>query len=269
MSRLIDELPTANRPKPMEVLVLGLSRTGTMSLKVALEKLGYSVYHMSEACMRSEDRHLQLWQEALNAKFKGKGEHWTGDDLDKVLRNYNAIEDIPCILFVDELLEKYPDAKVVLTNRDVDSWMKSFRDTFLQILGWKTLPWIASIDPIFWGPYHSILTSVVNIWTNDNIADDAALRQSFKDHYAHVRSLVPKERLLEYKVQDGWEPLCSFLGKSAPGGEAFPRVNDAKWTVKLHHYLYYRRLWGIGKKYVITSGVLLSAIGIGYWRMGK
>jgi hypothetical protein len=126
-----------------------------------------------------------------------------------------------------------------------------------------------TIPQIFWGPYYSILSTVVNIWTNGNISDDAALRQTFKDHYAHVRSLVPEEKLLEFQVKEGWEPLCTFLGKPVSEKEAFPRVNDAKWTVRLHHYLIYIRLWHLWRNYVITVGVLLSAIGIGYWRMGK
>jgi hypothetical protein len=123
--RYIDALPPSKRSKPMEILALGFSRTGlspgndtpchaelicsqelcvchfdsvaegdanleSLALKVALEKLGYSVYHMSECVTRWEDKHLLLWEEALQAKFLGQGTPWTGDDIDKVLQNYNV-----------------------------------------------------------------------------------------------------------------------------------------------------------------------------------
>jgi hypothetical protein len=59
-----------------------------------------------------------------------------------------VIEDIPCIMFVDELLEMYPDAKVILTNRDIDSWHNSMNQTFFKVLGWKSLPFIVNLDPV-------------------------------------------------------------------------------------------------------------------------
>jgi hypothetical protein len=123
--RYIDALPPSKRSKPMGFLALGFSRTGlspcndipchaelissqelcvchfdsvaegdadleSLALKVALEKLDYSVYHMSECVTRWEDKHLLLWQEALQAKFLGQGTSWTGDDIDKVPQNYNV-----------------------------------------------------------------------------------------------------------------------------------------------------------------------------------
>jgi hypothetical protein len=138
-----------------------------------LEKLGYRVYHGSVAVRCWEKKHLDLWEEALKAKFLGGGKRWDGDELDKILQNYTvckppyryilqtdlgsgnctyaglqAIEDIPCILFVDELLERFPDAKVVLTNRDVDSWEMSLRNTIFKIMKWKTLSFIAWLNPV-------------------------------------------------------------------------------------------------------------------------
>lgn len=138
------------------------------ALKIALEKLGYSVYHMSECVTRWQEKHLQLWDEAIQAKLLGNGKPWTGDDIDKVLQNYNArifttvfgirstnmpctrqaIEDIPCIMFLDELLAKYPNAKVILTTRDIDSWDVSVRQSIFKILEWKTLPYISALDPV-------------------------------------------------------------------------------------------------------------------------
>ncbi|KAF2177890.1 hypothetical protein K469DRAFT_601641 [Zopfia rhizophila CBS 207.26] len=267
--RLIDTVPEAERPKLMEVLALGFSRTGSPNHCLALEKLGYSVYHMSECVTRWQEQHLQLWEEALTAKLKGQGKPWTGDDIDKVLRNYNAIEDIPCLLFIDELLEKYPNAKVILTNRDIDSWFTSVHQSIFKILEWRTLPWIASIDPILWGPYSTILRMIVTKWTDGDMSNGEALRRSYIEHYAHVRSKVPKDRLLEFESKDGWAPLCEFLEKPVPKDEPYPRINDAKWTVQIHGFIYYLRLWHCTRKYVGAVGALLVAVGVGYWTLRK
>ncbi|KAF2002443.1 hypothetical protein P154DRAFT_594145 [Amniculicola lignicola CBS 123094] len=267
--RLIDTLPPAKREKPMEVMALGFSRTGidSSALKIALEKLGYNVYHMSECVTRWQEKHLQLWDEALQAKLLRKGKPWTGEDIDKILQNYNAIEDIPCIMFVDELLTKYLDPKVILTTGDIDSWDVSVRQSIFKILEWRTLPYISALDPILWGPYSSILQMVVKKWTDGNVSNDKALRKTYRDHYTYIRSKVPKERLLDFQSKEGWGPLCAFLEKPVPKDELYPRVNDAKWTVKIHGFIYYLRIWHCTQKYIAAAAVLLIAIGISYWKL--
>jgi hypothetical protein len=131
---------------------------------VALEKLGYKVYHCSECATRWKDDHVVLFKEAMEAKLYGKGTMWTGADLDKVLQGYTvrgfsnlrtahtdcvqAIEDIPCLHFVDELLEQYPNAKVILTTRDIDSWEQSVQNTIFKIVNLRIITFMVAIDPV-------------------------------------------------------------------------------------------------------------------------
>lgn len=122
---------------------------------------------------------------------------------------------------------------------------------------------------MLWRPYLSILHTIVNKWTDGDISNDKALRRTYVDHYAHIRSKVPKERLLEFHSKDGWEPLCAFLGKPVPKDEQYPRVNDAKWTVQIHGFIYYLRIWHCTQKYFAAGAVLLIATGIGYWKLLK
>ena len=99
---------------------------------------------------------------------------------------------------------------------------------------------------------------MLDSWTRGNWQDRAALRQGYLDHYAHVRSVVPKDRLLEFKSQDGWEPLCNFLGKDIPD-EPYPRINDGKHVVKVHKMVYWWRLVTV----LVKMGGMVGAAGIG------
>lgn len=109
---------------------------------------------------------------------------------------------------------------------------------------------------------------IANQWTDGDIDNSGALRRTYADHYAHVRSKVPKDRLLEFESKDGWEPLCAFLGKPVPKDELYPRVNDGQWLVKAHTFIFYYRVWGRTKAY-LGAGVLLAAVAIGYSRVNN
>ena len=196
--------------------------------------------------------------------------------------------DIPCINFVDELVSAYPNAKVILTNRDVDKWLVSMDKTFYTVMKWRSMGMLAAVDkvidpppPFFslsvWvcprlfraqmkiarrqdliGPYWALLRIIMNSWTKGNWEDRGALRQGYLNHYAHVRAVVAKENLLEFKSEDGWEPLCAFLGKPVPKDEPYPRVNDGDSVVKLHGYLFWYRLM----KIVLRFGGILLAVAV-------
>lgn len=177
--------------------------------------------------------------------------------------NPQVLEDIPCIMFVDELLEAYPDAKVILTNRDVDSWAKSMDNTFFKVTEWKTLPYLRQWDTIFWGPYQDILNTIMTTWGNGDKNNHAELKRYYVKHYENVRSKVPRERLLEFESKDGWEPLCAFLGKEVPEG-AYPRINDAANTVRLHSFLYYYRIVKMLRQPVLV-GLSMLVGGAAMW----
>lgn len=150
-----------------------------------------------------------------------------------------TVSDTPCIMFADELLAAYPDAKVILTLRhDADSWLASFQRmhaAFVRALRWSgPLPWL---DAAFLGAFADILCWSADEWARlggsraRDWRDRAAVRRGYERHNDYVRSVVPPERLLEFRTGDGWEPLCAFLGREVPA-EPYPRINDGDSTLR-------------------------------------
>lgn len=183
-------------------------------------------------------------------------------------------------MFVDELIAAYPEAKVILTSRDVDSWLRSMNNTFYAVLGWPSMNFLAVLDPVthpkllrvyihpliifsqaLIGPYWRLLHIVMNTWTNGDWSDREKLRQGYFDHYAHVRKVVPAERLLDFQAKDGWVPLCKFLDKPVPTDVPYPHVNEGNGVVKLHAILYwYRMVTALTK---IGGSLLAVVVGLG------
>jgi len=212
------------RKEEMQVLCLGLSRTGTTSLITALRILGYKSYHFTE--IYNHKGHLFCWLEGINIKLTGNGKAYTRVEFDKLLDEYSAISDAPCVNFPDELVAAYPNAKVVLTTRDTEPWVKSIEKSYYLILSWRIWSLLSMLNrPL--GALHDLLQIILTDWTAGNWQDRTALREGAKRHNDHVRSIVPKDNLLEFRVQEGWEPLCKFLGKPVPD-EPFPHVNEGK-----------------------------------------
>ncbi|CAJ2506016.1 Uu.00g001460.m01.CDS01 [Anthostomella pinea] len=265
--RLIDSHP-GTRTKPMRVLCLGMSRTGTMSLFTALQKLGYAPYHMAVA-MGSPRTNLDCWSEGLNAKFNGRGKKWGKEEFDKLLGNYDAVADVPCIAFVEELVAAYPDAKVVLSTRDVDGWVKSMQSTAGKILAWNwewLAPWDPSLVRPFWDHAKVVMPAAFRVpgQSPDFVSPDSQARQAFADHYDLVRRVVPKERLLEYRVQEGWQPLCDFLDAEVPG-EEYPRVNDASQFIVAHHIMWTLAFGKMVGKIALMGVLPLAGVAAAAW----
>ena len=101
----------------------------------ALEKLGYTPYHMFQAIKRPHT--FYMWNECLEAKFLGKGKPWGRTDFDKLLGGFDATLDVPSAILPDELIAAYPNAKVILTNRDVNKWLTSWEKTVGEIWSWN------------------------------------------------------------------------------------------------------------------------------------
>ncbi|KAK2759936.1 hypothetical protein FQN54_002672 [Arachnomyces sp. PD_36] len=214
------------RQVPMKVLALGYSRTGTKSLRDALLTLGYDhTYHTFDAVFLNP-QDCKTWLDALNAKCDGVGKKFGREEFDQLLGHCQAVTDMPAAFFAPELIEAYPEAKVILTTRDIDEWHSSVKST-IEAANTNPLSTLLGLTstlllmPNRWNrPLFKKLDQV--LYANDF---DANGRTSYLQHYQLVRSLVPPERLLEYHVSDGWEPLCSFLGVPVPEGEDVPFVN--------------------------------------------
>lgn len=175
----------------------------------------------------------KLWCAALDAKFHGIGKPFAREDWDNLLGSYGAVADVPAICCAEELIEAYPEANVLLVERDLDSWERSFNDGITKA-AWLPVVWfVAKVDRAFVGKIFSVVERWVPAWFGEDVHDEkgvrAAVRQKYREHYEMVRRIVPKERLLVLRLSEGlrWEPLCDFLGKEVPGVE-FPRVNESE-----------------------------------------
>jgi hypothetical protein len=199
----------------MKVIGAGLGRTGTLSLKYALEELGFGpCYHMREVMPRPA--HVVRWQAVAEGKLP---------DWDAIFAGYRATVDWPASRYYRELMAHYPEAKVVLTVRDPDRWYESALTTIYRLD--DVMPsWVRWLLPPARRIYE--MTQAV-IWQgtfNGRFTDRQQAIDIYNRHNDEVRRLVPPERLLVYQVKDGWEPLCAFLGVPVPEKRPFPRVND-------------------------------------------
>ncbi len=152
-------------------------------------------------------------------------------DWDKLFAGYRASVDFPSCVFYRELIKHYPDAKVILSVRDADSWYKSASETIYALS--KAVPrWLVWIFPRM-----RVQARMINILIWDGIfqgrfEDPDFAKEVFRKHIEDVKSIVSPERLLVYEITEGWGPLCRFLGVEEPA-ERFPRTNESKEMKKM------------------------------------
>lgn len=197
----------------LKVIGAGLGRTGTMSLKLALEKLlGGPCYHMTELFEHLEE-HTPLWHQAA----KGEAVDWN-----LVFSNYVAAVDEPVSTQWQSIMAHYPDALVVLSVRDVDSWWKSAIATILPV----------KIDPPDeMSParraWLDMVLELYKIVYPQGFQEEDKAKAAFTAHVDRVKVNVPPARLLIWEVSQGWEPLCQALGLPVPE-EPFPKSNTTE-----------------------------------------
>ncbi|KAJ7137421.1 P-loop containing nucleoside triphosphate hydrolase protein [Mycena crocata] len=220
------------RPVPMKVLVLGFPRTGTASMRAALEKLGYDKTHHMDSVIEDPTQ-VDAWMAAINAKFHKKGEPWGRNEWDALLGHYQALTDTPSMLFSLDLLAAYPDAKVILTMRDPDAWWRSYDDTIGTILRSRRTHVAEAMNPARFGKFMALTRECCHALLGSEYVSPADAKARFTAHYDKIRKAVPKDHLLEYRVGEGWERLCAFLGDEVPADAgAFPKTNDTKMILR-------------------------------------
>jgi Sulfotransferase domain len=202
----------------MRVIGAGLGRTGTMSLKAALEQLGFGpCFHMIDLLEQPE--RAPLWQAATD----GEAVDW-----DEVFDGYEATVDWPGASFYEQLVEAYPDAPVLLTVRDPEAWYES---TLRTIYAVRRAMLAGDLEPgagdVSAGPdvMRIIATLIWERTFDGRFLDRDHAIDAFRAHNERVRAVVPRDRLLVHEIADGWEPLAMFLGADVPDTE-FPRLND-------------------------------------------
>ncbi|HEY8156596.1 MAG TPA: sulfotransferase [Myxococcota bacterium] len=199
----------------LELIGAGLGRTGTLSLKAALERIGYApCYHMIEVLAAPErGRH---WLEQTRS-----GSH----DWDAIFAGYRATVDWPAAAFWRELAARYPDAKVLLSLRDSDRWYDSVMNTIYQVMTQRPPE---NAPPII-HEFHAMVYELIFQRTfAGRLEDRAHAKRVFEAHNQAVIDAIPASRLLVYRAGDGWEPICRFLDVPVPD-EAFPHLNDTAW----------------------------------------
>ncbi|KAJ6019381.1 hypothetical protein N7522_001448 [Penicillium canescens] len=231
----------------------------------ALKLLGYNTYHFKEigGCPQNVwERHLWCWREALIAKLYNSGKRYEAAEFRTLLRRYNAVTDAPCVNFSDELLATYPDAKVILTNRNPEKWLHSIFRTYHRVLENKGFRVAAVFDPAL-NALSELFCLVLHDWSGGDWRSRDKLREGYTTHYAQIREIVPNDNLLEWEPKDGWEPLCKFLGKPVPN-QPFPyanKGNDVSDRLLLGGKIRLVK-WVLGKIFWPAAGV---AVGIGAW----
>jgi hypothetical protein len=190
----------------IEVIGSGLGRTGTMSLKMALEQLGLGpCHHMIEVFPRPDS--VPLWVEAAAGR----------PDWDAIFTEFRSAVDYPTCAFWRELADYYPKAKIIHTVRDPGRWFESTQETIFSP---------RSLATVGQGPMAAFF-NIVSCGYEGRTSDRAFMIDYFRRHTEAVLATLPKERVLVFEVRQGWEPLCAFLGVPEPA-IPFPRENSTE-----------------------------------------
>jgi len=195
----------------LTVIGSGFGRTGTMSIKLALEALGLGrCHHMGE--LYAQDWQVPHW----HAAARGEPVDWGS-----LLNGYGACIDWPSAHFWREIAAAFPDAKIIHTVRTPESWWESYSETIMKFIdAGVTMPEGVVRDMSRWS------VDVIGRQTfGSDFTDREAGIRAFNGRLAEVREAVPEDRLLVFEVSQGWQPLCDFLGLPIPDAP-FPRVND-------------------------------------------
>ena len=200
----------------LKVVGAGFGRTGTLSLKTALEKLGFGpCYHMMEVFPRPE--HVGMWHRLA---FENQ------IDWEALFAGFQATVDWPSARWWREIADHYPNAKVLLSVRDPEAWYKSMIETIYQPMK-SSAPDDA---PELLRMQNQMVRKAILGETFDNRFEDKAhALEVFARHTQEVRDAIAPSRLLVFDVREGWAPLCRFLDVPIPD-EPFPRLNDTATT---------------------------------------
>jgi hypothetical protein len=187
----------------LKIVGSGLGRSGTMSMKLALEQLGFGpCHHMIEVFAHPES--VPLWVAAAEGK----------PDWDEIFKGYVSMVDYPGCRYWRQLAEHYPDAKVLHTVRDPDAWFDSTQATIFA-------PGTMAMNA---PPPMQQFFGFIRTDFGDRIHDRGFMTDYFRSHSAEVEAAIPKDRLLVFQAGEGWDRLCAFLGVPVPDAP-FPKVN--------------------------------------------
>ncbi|CBF82322.1 hypothetical protein AN9208.2 [Aspergillus nidulans FGSC A4] len=233
----------------IKVIVAGLPRTGTISMKRALEELGYGpCFHLAEPLCQFDN----LSQSA--AIVHTKDTSLRRRKLAKLLQGCEVTLEVPGSACLPDLLEMYPDAKVILTERTSAAvWLRSWRGFGIDLRS-DCFRWVG-----YWVPGVVAANDLYRGWMQLSAerfgVEPEPSEKLYHAHSAWVKSIVPRERLLVFKCQDGWGPLCEFLGRQRPN--PFPHGNEAGY---LRYYKRVAMVLGVSLWLVVLAMAFLSLL---------
>lgn len=252
--------------EPIRIIGAGLGRTGSSSLRLALQEMGYETYHMTE---NVEKDHMGTWSPAAEAWLTGDTEGYKAN-VRGVLRmlkdnGYNATTDYPACVLYQEMLAEYPNAKVILSVRDSpEKWAHSIDNSIHRVSVLVSrfplsvfAPHMTPIMRWVWKRSHVHSVPVQERgWFDNGIRTEDAVR-GYNQWIHEVKANVPAEKLLLHNANEGWGPLCRFLDTKVCPTSPFPRVNEqSQFTVIV------TVLWIV----VYLWPVLVALMGLGcYW----
>jgi len=193
----------------LKVIGAGVGRTGTYSLKLAINQLELGPCHHMEEVLHNMPVHVPLWSAAVAGE----------PDWLQIYDGYESAVDWPTACFFRELVREYPSAKFILTQRDPQRWADSFGATIYKLLAGKDQ---APQEMRAWLDMAGDVIAKTGFPPN---LDRDGLIKAFTAHNDAVKETIPASQLLVFEVKRGWEPLCTFLDAPIPA-EAFPRTND-------------------------------------------
>ncbi|CAH8610646.1 unnamed protein product [Schistosoma bovis] len=209
----------------LEVIVVGLNKTGTSYLKSALEILyhGTTCLHYTDLIYQSNDI-IDKWLELHLCQYQTKfnGFHYNKQELLKLLlKNYKSVSGIPITSFLNDLIQMYPNVKVILTVRNAELWHAACRtnlipyqsnESKLQKFFYKfsLFTWLMKLNQL------KLLSLQNTLGNTINLKNDNELIHAYSRWNDYVQLIVPKDRLLIYNIKQGWLPLCEFLNKPIP-----------------------------------------------------
>ena len=201
-----------------KVFVVGMSRTGTFSIKRALETLYRGkAYHMSEVI--NKPQHLQFWSELISGTVKPEEVDWR-----QFFEGYIAITDMPSAHFFEPIAKAFPKMKVVLTYRNEQDWLNSYTRLMSSAMSFRFIRFLPPLNRLwpFSEKLHELLFGETAI-DKGKVQPDRILA-GYRKHNRQVRLSFHNKNLLEFRVKDGWPPLCDFLEVDIPS-TPFPHRN--------------------------------------------
>jgi len=221
----------------LEVICVGLSRTGTSSLKAALSQLlPGRTYHAMDLLQEINDvETFNFWQK-VSAETASK------EEIQDFFcnRRYSAVCDIPCLQYWRQISAAFPKARLVLTVREPTAWYRSVATTLLPLVG-QIDRWSFLLRFMCWVLYQStfqikLLGILFSQLRSKELQEETSAVRFYEQWNEEVISSVSPDNLLVFDVREGWDPLCKFLRLEPPDGN-FPRLNDSSALVRHQWYI--------------------------------